>query len=61
MTALSLEQAASPLTAAAASPSSLPPAKPSLAGLDRTGLAEALAAVGVPAGEVKMRVNQLHH
>jgi 23S rRNA (adenine2503-C2)-methyltransferase len=36
-------------------------AKPSLAGLDRAGLSEALARAGVPAGELKMRSGQLHH
>ena len=41
-----------------------PPPRPvaaSLAGLDRAGLAAALAAIGVPAHETKMRVGQLHH
>lgn len=33
--------------------------KPSLAGLDRQGLAEALAAIGVPEKQRRMRVNQL--
>jgi 23S rRNA (adenine2503-C2)-methyltransferase len=35
--------------------------KPSLAGLDRAALAEALAAIGVPTGELRMRVSQLWH
>src|SRR5246500_2850003 len=35
------------------------PAQPSLVGLDRAGLAEALAAVGVPEGQRRMRVRQL--
>jgi 23S rRNA (adenine2503-C2)-methyltransferase len=56
MSALSLEQAASPSLVAAA-----PLAKPSLAGMDRAELGEALIAVGVPAAEAKMRVAQLHH
>jgi 23S rRNA (adenine2503-C2)-methyltransferase len=34
-------------------------ARPSLAGLDRAGLAAALAAVGVPDSQIKMRVGQL--
>src|SRR5215470_11873726 len=34
-------------------------AKPSLAGLGRAGLAAALAAVGVPDRQLKMRVGQL--
>src|SRR5246500_4041518 len=37
----------------------VPPAQPSLDGLDRAGLAEALAAVGVPEGQRRMRVRQL--
>ncbi|HEV2954883.1 MAG TPA: 23S rRNA (adenine(2503)-C(2))-methyltransferase RlmN, partial [Xanthobacteraceae bacterium] len=37
------------------------PAMPSLVGLDRAALAEALAAVGVPAGQRRMRVQQLWH
>lgn len=59
MSALSLEQAASPATIAA--PQAALSAKPSLAGMDRAALTQALIAVGVPAGEVKMRVNQLSH
>jgi 23S rRNA (adenine2503-C2)-methyltransferase len=39
----------------------VPPATPSLVGLDRAGLAEALAAVGVPAAQRRMRVQQLWH
>jgi 23S rRNA (adenine2503-C2)-methyltransferase len=37
------------------------PAMPSLVGLDRAALAEALAAIGVPAGQRRMRVQQLWH
>jgi 23S rRNA (adenine2503-C2)-methyltransferase len=37
------------------------PAKPSLVGLTRAQLAEALAAIGVPAREHRMRVGQLWH
>jgi 23S rRNA (adenine2503-C2)-methyltransferase len=37
----------------------VPPSKPSLAGLSRAALAEALSAVGVPPQQVKMRVQQL--
>src|SRR5580704_13509586 len=37
----------------------VPPATPSLVGLDRAGLGEALAAVGVPAAQRRMRVQQL--
>jgi 23S rRNA (adenine2503-C2)-methyltransferase len=36
-------------------------AKPSLAGRDRAGLAEALAQVGVPERELRMRTSQLWH
>src|SRR5258708_6918964 len=36
-----------------------PPAKPSLVGLSRAQLAEALASIGVPAGQRKMRVPQI--
>ena len=57
MTALILDLISPPQPGLAPAPAG----KPSLAGLDRAGLAEALAAVGVPAGEAKMRVNQLHH
>jgi 23S rRNA (adenine2503-C2)-methyltransferase len=35
--------------------------KPSLAGLDRAALGQALAAIGVPASELRMRVSQLWH
>ena len=35
--------------------------KPSLIGLSRPALGEALAAIGVPAGQVRMRVGQLWH
>src|SRR5260370_30843927 len=38
-----------------------PPAKPSLVGLSRAQLAEALASIGVPAGQRKMRVQQIWH
>jgi 23S rRNA (adenine2503-C2)-methyltransferase len=37
------------------------PAKPSLLGLSRAGLAEALGAIGVPESQRKMRVQQLWH
>ena len=37
------------------------PEKPSLVGLTRAALAEALAGVGVPAQQRKMRVQQLWH
>src|SRR5438093_215285 len=39
----------------------VPPAKPSLVGLSRAALAEALGAIGVPAAQRKMRVQQLWH
>src|SRR5262245_17817032 len=39
----------------------LPPAKPSLVGLSRAQLAEALATVGVPTAQRKMRVQQIWH
>src|SRR5919197_4885223 len=39
----------------------LPPAKPSLVGLSRAQLAEALATVGVPPAQRKMRVQQIWH
>jgi 23S rRNA (adenine2503-C2)-methyltransferase len=39
----------------------VPPAKPSLVGLSRAQLAEALAGVGVPAAQRKMRVQQIWH
>src|SRR6476620_10054413 len=39
----------------------VPPAKPSLVGLTRAVLAEALGAVGVPPSQRKMRVQQLWH
>src|SRR5215472_2221839 len=39
----------------------VPPAKPSLVGLSRAQLAEALAAIGVPAAQRKMRVQQIWH
>ena len=37
------------------------PAKPSLVGLSRAELADALGAVGVPEAQRKMRVQQLWH
>src|SRR6266481_1602295 len=39
----------------------VPPAKPSLVGLTRAALAEALGAVGVVPSQQKMRVQQLWH
>jgi len=39
----------------------VPPAKPSLVGLSRAALADALGAIGVPAAQQKMRVQQLWH
>jgi 23S rRNA (adenine2503-C2)-methyltransferase len=39
----------------------LPPAKPSLVGLSRAQLSEAVAVVGVPAAQRKMRVQQIWH
>src|SRR5882724_2643458 len=39
----------------------VPPAKPSLVGMTRTALAEALGAVGVAPAQQKMRVQQLWH
>ncbi|HEY7300743.1 MAG TPA: 23S rRNA (adenine(2503)-C(2))-methyltransferase RlmN [Xanthobacteraceae bacterium] len=39
----------------------VPPAKPSLVGLSRAALAEALGQIGVPAPQHKMRVQQLWH
>ena len=39
----------------------VPPAKPSLVGLSRAELAEALGAVGVAPAQQKMRVQQLWH
>jgi 23S rRNA (adenine2503-C2)-methyltransferase len=39
----------------------LPPAKPSLVGLSRAQLSDALAAVGVPQAQRKMRVQQIWH
>ena len=49
------------LPSAAISAGAEPADNPSLAGLDRAALAEALAAIGVPAGELRMRVSQLWH
>ncbi len=51
-------------TGAALAPAQRPaaaPEKPSLVGLDREGLAAALAAVGVPERQRRMRVQQLWH
>jgi len=42
-------------------PANAPTVKPSLAGLDRAGLVAAMAAAGVPAGDQKMRANQIYH
>src|SRR5215813_3945151 len=39
----------------------VPPAKPSLVGLSRAQLTEALASIGVPAPQHKMRVQQIWH
>jgi 23S rRNA (adenine2503-C2)-methyltransferase len=39
----------------------VPPEKPSLIGLSRTSLAEALVAIGVPPAQQKMRTQQLWH
>src|SRR5215831_6787150 len=39
----------------------VPPAKPSLVGLSRAQLTEALAGIGVPAVQRKMRVQQIWH
>src|SRR3954469_18466939 len=39
----------------------VPPAKPSLVGMTRTALAEALGAIGVAPAQQKMRVQQLWH
>ncbi len=39
----------------------VPPAKPSLIGLSRVALADALGAIGVPPAQRKMRVQQLWH
>jgi len=39
----------------------VPPKKPSLVGLSRAALAEALGAIGVPPAQQKMRVQQLWH
>src|ERR1700730_12618274 len=39
----------------------VPPAQPSLVGLERAALADALGAVGVPEGQRRMRVRQLWH
>ncbi len=54
MSIVELDQAASPLAAA-------PDVRPSLLGLTRQGLAEALASIEVPEREIRMRVNQLWH
>src|SRR5260370_2401629 len=39
----------------------VPPRRPSLVGLSRAELADAIAAIGVPAAQRKMRVQQLWH
>jgi len=39
----------------------VPPAKPSLVGLSRAALAEALGGIGVPPAQRKMRVQQIWH
>src|SRR5258708_7069837 len=39
----------------------VPPAKPSLVGLSRAALAEALGGIGVPPTQRKMRVQQIWH
>src|SRR4051812_20208643 len=39
----------------------VPPARPSLVGLSRAALAEALAGIGVPERERRMRVQQIWH
>src|SRR6266540_3914206 len=39
----------------------VPPAKPSLVGLSRAALAEALGGIGVPAAQRKMRAQQIWH
>src|SRR5438445_13274501 len=39
----------------------VPPAKPSLVGLSRAQLTEALASIGVPAAQRKMRAQQIWH
>ena len=39
----------------------VPPAKPSLVGLSRAALVEALGTIGVPAAQRKMRAQQLWH
>src|SRR5260370_12869668 len=39
----------------------VPPVKPSLVGLSRAQLTEALASIGVPAAQRKMRVQQIWH
>src|SRR3954451_20504917 len=49
------QRAAAPILPAAV------PAKPSLVGATRAELAQALAAVGVPAREIRMRTTQLWH
>uniref|UniRef100_UPI003BAA1447 23S rRNA (adenine(2503)-C(2))-methyltransferase RlmN n=1 Tax=Stappia sp. TaxID=1870903 RepID=UPI003BAA1447 len=48
--------------ASAAAPATTPvPDKPSLIGLDRQALGEALAGIGVPERQIRMRVGQLWH
>ena len=50
-----------PNPSAHALPSLAPVATPSLVGLTRTGLAEALAAIGIPDHQIRMRTGQLWH
>src|SRR4051794_300224 len=58
-------QIAHPLTGAVLEKAPLeryvPPAKPSLVGLSRGALAEALGGIGVPERERRMRVQQIWH
>jgi 23S rRNA (adenine2503-C2)-methyltransferase len=58
MSSIALDPAA---PAVAASPDSRPDSRPSLLGLTRAGLAQALASIGVPEREIRMRVTQLWH
>ena len=54
MSTAELDPAATPVAAT-------PDARPSLLGLTREGLAQALVSIGVPEREIRMRVNQLWH
>ena len=54
MSTATLDPGASPLAA-------MPDVRPSLLGLTREGLAQALASIGTPEREIRMRVNQLWH